>query len=262
MFDRIVTSTNEDRTYLEFWKLQILTQKIFFPDKKLTIAFYTNRSSDDELVKEMQNEGVDVRLYPMVNAHREGNVAKILRYLCASEYTDEVCISVDMDTIPLQSEYINRITSQREVGRLLGVGKEVLDNTPHAGKFPAHHMCGEGYVFKKLYNPENKGFEELLNDLAGMQLFDYKEDIDGDHFSDESLNRALIHKNKVDVQHITRDINIHTDWIDRSWWGINKEKLVQGKYIEANLLRPWSNHSEQIAPIYKHLLNLLNEKNG
>jgi len=260
MFDRIVTSTNEDKTYLEFWKLQVLTQKIFFPEKKLTIAFYTNRSYDDELVQEMISEGIDVKIYPIIPNRKVGNVAKILRYICASEYKDEVCISVDMDTIPLQSEYINKITAKREKGKMLGVGREVLDGTPHQGKFPAHHMCAEGYVFKKLYNPENKSLEDLLKDLEGMKIFDSKEDIENDPslFSDESLNRALIHKSSLDVQHITRDINIQSDWLDRSWWSLNMEKLRQGKYIEANLLRPWSNHSEQIRPIYEHLKNLLN----
>lgn len=262
MFDRIVTSTNEDKTYLEFWKLQILTKKIFFPEKKLTIAFYTDMTYDSPLVKEMINEGIDVKIYKKISGFPEGNVAKILRYICSSEYTDEVCLSVDMDTIPLQSEYINKITSKREIGKMLAVGKEVLDGTPHEGKFPAHHMCAEGKIFKKLYNPENKEFSELLNSLAGMQMFDSKEDIMNDPFSDESLNRALINKNGVDVCHITRDIDIHRDWLDRSWWRLNMQRLVEGNYIEANLLRPWSYHSEQIQPIYEHLLNLYNEKNG
>jgi hypothetical protein len=260
MLNRIVTSTNEDKTYLEFWKLQLLSTRAFFPDKKLTIAFYTDRTDDDELVKEMRREGIDVRLYKIIPNHPEGNVAKILRYICASEFGDEVCISVDMDTIPLQSEYINRITSVRQPGKMLGVGKEVLDGTEHAGKFPAHHMCAEGYVFKKLYNPQDKPLKELLDDLSGSRMFDNKEDIDGHPFSDESLNRALISKNSVDMHHITRDINISSDWLDRSWWGMNLEKLHSGKYIEANLLRPWSNYTEKIKPVYDYLKSLTDEK--
>lgn len=262
MFHRIVTSTNEDKTYLEFWRLQSLTQKIFFPDQKLTLAFYTNRTYNDELVQEMISEGIDVKIYNIVPDRQEANVAKILRYICASEFENDVCISVDMDTIPLQSDYINRITAVREKGKLLGVGKEVLDGTPHEGKFPAHHMCGEGYVFKKLYNPENKNLEDLLKDLVGMKIFDHKEDIQNTPhtFSDESLNRALIYKNGVDVHHIKRDIDIMNDWIDRSWWNLNLEKLTNGKYIEANLLRPWSNFSQEIKPIYDHLKNLFNDR--
>ena len=258
MFNRIVTSTNEDKTYLEFWKLQLLSQRVFFPDKKLTIAFYTNRNEDDELIKEMKNEGIDVRLYKIVPNFPEANVAKILRYICASEMGDEVCISVDMDTIQLQSEYMNRITSERQKDKMLGVGREVLDNTEHRGKFPAHHMCAEGHVFKKLYNPDGKTLERLLVDLSGMKLFDHKENIlnHSSMFSDESLNRALIKINNVDVQHIERKIDMYSQWLDRSWWNMNENKLQNGEYIEANLLRPWSNHMEQIEPIYKHLKKL------
>lgn len=259
MFDRIVTSTNESRVYLEFWKIQLLAHKVFFPNKKLTVAFYTDRTENDELVQEMINSGLEVRIYNIVSGYSEANVAKILRYICASEYTNEVCVTVDIDTIPLQSKYLNDVTSKREVNKLLAIGAEVLIGTVDEGKFPAHHMCAEGHIFKKLYNSNDKSLEDLLLDLKGTKVFDNKEDICGHVFSDESLNRALIKLNNVPVQHTERKINIRTEWVDRSWWNLNVDKLNNGEYVEANLLRPYSSYLSEISPIENYLKKLLSQ---
>ena len=253
---RIVTSTNEDLTYLDFWKLQSLSNKVFFPKFKLCIAFLTNRNYDDSLIKEMVDNGIEVKIYTPLNYVPEPNLSKIIRYLYASEFESDICTVTDMDTIPLQSDYLNKVLSHVEKDKILSVGKEVLINTPDSGKFPAHHTSGFGNMFKKLYNPNNLEFEECVKSLIGINIFHNRENITNSpkDFSDESLNRALIFKNKIDVKDITRDINIYEDWVDRSWWNLNVEKLNSGKYIEANLLRPLKDNYDKIKPIEQYIL--------
>ena len=255
MFDRIVTSTNENSTYLGFWELQILAHKKFFPEKKLTIAFLTDRTYEDELVKEMISHDIDVQLYKPINGIPEGNHAKILRYICASQYNNEICCITDMDTIPLQKEYLTNQTNLREPNKLLCIGAEVYKNTPHYGKFPAHHMTAEGKIFKQLFNPNNLNYEDSVKEISNFKVFDSKESIvdSRDSFSDESLIRVLIGKNNVPVQHIVRNVDIYNDWIDRSWWNINTEKLKNFKYVESNLLRPYDKNKQQIEPILQFL---------
>ena len=250
MFDRIVTSTNEDLMYLGFWRIQILAHKKFFPNKILTIAFLTNRDEDDDLIIEMKNNGVDVKLYKPIPNIPKGNQGKLLRYVCASEFESEVSVITDMDTIPLQSDYLNEITSKREKNKVLCVGSEVYHNTPHSGKFPAHHMTAEGSLFKKLFNPNNLPYDELINEISKINnVFDSKESLHSDIFSDESLIRVLFNNSSVERQNYPRNINIKEDWIDRSWWSIDQNRLENYKYIEANLLRPYKDHSDKISPI-------------
>lgn len=259
MFDRIVTSTDENPLYLDFWKIQILAHKKFFPEKKLTIAFLTNRTQEDELVQEMINSGIDVQLYKPIDGLPQGNHAKVLRYICASQYENEVCCITDIDTIPLQNEYLTRQTNLREPNKLLCIGAEVYKNTPHYGKFPAHHMTAEGKLFKQLFNPNNLNYEESLKSISDFKKYDFKESIVNSRhgFSDESLIRVLIEINNVPVHHVSRNIDIYNDWIDRSWWKIDDEKLNSGDYIESNLLRPYGQHILQIKPIVDFLNNEL-----
>lgn len=255
MFDRIVTSTNENSTYLGFWELQILAHKKFFPEKKLTIAFLTERTYDDELVKKMISHDIDVQLYKPIDGIPEGNHAKILRYICASQYDNEICCITDMDTIPLQKEYLINQTSLRESNKLLCIGAEVYENTPHYGKFPAHHMTAEGKIFKQLFNPNNLNYEESIKAISDFKVYDLKESIinSQDGFSDESLIRVLIQENNVPTQHVFRNIDKFNDWIDRSWWAIDIEKLKKLKYVESNLLRPYDDHKTRIKPILQFL---------
>jgi len=88
-----------------------------------------------------------------------------------------------------------------------------------------------------------------------VPIFDSKESLvnSRDGFSDESLIRVLIEKNSVPVQHIVRNVDIYNDWIDRSWWNIDIEKLKNLKYIESNLLRPYDENKQQIEPILQFL---------
>lgn len=258
MFNRIITSTNEDSTYLDFWRIQILSHKIFFPNKILTIAFLTNRSDDDDLIIEMRSCGIDVRLYKPISNIPEGNHAKLLRYICASEFEDDVCVITDMDTIPLQSDYLNNLTSERELNKILCVGSEVYKGTPHSGKFPAHHITAEGKLFKKLFNPKDLSNEDLINEISKINnVYDHKESLLSSEFSDESLIRVLFEMNVVDRQDLPRNINIKEQWIDRSWWDIDNDRLYSFNYIEANLLRPYKQNVSKIKGIEVFLNSLV-----
>lgn len=252
--DRIIMGTNEDPTYFDFWKIQVLAHRTFFPFTKLTIAILTN-TPDRPIFGEMREAGVDVWVYQPSRLVPHGNQAKLLRYYCASQFPNELCVVSDIDTIPMQSAYVEKIGNGVEAGKLLAVGREVLLNGPDSGKFPAHHTSGYGNVFSLLYQCQSKTFAECVEQFIGMRHFDHKENVMNIpfNFSDESLNRALIHLHKVPVKDMVREINIQRDWIDRSWWAIDEARLNNGEYIEANLLRPFADHYEQILPIIKYI---------
>lgn len=256
MFDRIVTSTDDNQTYLDFWKIQILAHKKFFPSKKFTIAFVTERNYDDEIILDMKSNDIDVVIFRPIEEVPNGNLAKVARFLCASLYENEVCVITDMDTIPLQSDYLTNLSSLRIPENLLCVGAEVYFNTADHGKFPAHHTIGEGRIFKEMYNPHELSYVNLVDSLCKMKkIHRDTENIKNMFFSDESLNAALLENCKINKQHVPRKINTSIEWIDRSYWSIDEERLKNFKYVECNLLRPYYNHIENFEPILNFLKN-------
>ncbi len=220
-WDRVVLSSNDDPRYSEFAELTPAAWKKFFPESETVIAWVKGIGGST------------------------GNHAKLARYKLAAQYPDDVCLIHDMDSIPLQRKYGLDLLADRVPGMLQAVGAEVYAGTEHAGKFPAGWMCGEGYLFK-----------QLLEGYSAEPMFDHKENpLASPHvFSDESWVRAQLARNpSIRVQHIDRGVDIYRDWIDRSWWAVDVDKLNRGEYVECNFLRPWSQHRAQMQPVVDYI---------
>jgi|14_taG_2_1085336.scaffolds.fasta_scaffold10436_4 hypothetical protein len=254
MFDRIIVSTDENRMFLQFVPIVSAAWKKYFPDAQLTVALLTSRDAQDPLVLEVK-KWADVRICTPVDGVPLANQAKLARFFVASSFKQEVCMIEDIDTIPLQKEYFYNATSQREPGKLLAVGKNVLDGTPHEGKFPISTMTAEGFIFEEIFNPERLNFSGFINTFCRLNIFDHKEDVlkDPNLFSDESATRALISKwsKNKNINFVDRNVDIQERWIDRSWWpsSIDAEKLKSNYYVTCNFLRPLSENFSKIKPI-------------
>jgi len=254
-FDKIIVSSDDSSFFLNFWPIVCKAWQKYF-DVTPTLAFVSNRADDDALVKKLKTHGEVVIVPELYNIPR-ANQAKVARFLVASTFGDQVCTIEDIDTIPLEQMYIKHRLSLRPKNKILAVGREVLENTPHHGKFPISHITAEGSKFKELFNPRSLDYAEAIKSLTGMRIFDSKEDINNnqDHFSDESLVRALIHVNclKDSIFDVRRDVDIKNEWIDRSWWNIDVERLEQGKYISCNFIRPFRENAASAAPVIKYV---------
>ncbi len=91
-----------------------------------------------------------------------------------------------------------------------------------------------------------------------MRVFDHKEaiNIDPSVFSDESMLRVLISRwdpNKIKISEADRGADVRKDWIDRSWWSVNIDKLYNGEYFICNFLRPFSDNYNLIEPIVYYI---------
>ena len=97
----------------------------------------------------------DVHIVNPIKDITIANQAKMARHIVASQCGDDVCCLHDIDSCPLCRGYTEKFTSKREKNTVLRVGKEVLDGTPHEGKFPMSHVTTEGYIWKEIINPDN-----------------------------------------------------------------------------------------------------------
>lgn len=258
MFDRIIVSC-DDTEFKQYWYIVYKAWKKFYPTIKTTLGFVTNRDYNDELVMEMKKHYDDVIILKPVENVPTANQAKVARHYLATTYNSEVCMVEDIDTIPLQKEFIDRITSSRKPETLLAVGYEILENTEHHGKFPISNMTAESYIYQKFFNPKKLSWEELIKSFIDLRKFDHKEaiNVDKNIFSDESLVRVLVSRWSPDFYNITRvrrDVDIFNYWIDRSWWKIDLNKLNNGEYVFCNFLRPFKDNYVKIKPVVDYIL--------
>lgn len=258
MFERVIVST-DDSEFQKFWPMVSMAWNKFFPNVKLTCGFVTNRSEDDNLVTEMRKWG-EIVLFPVVDNIPTASQGKMTRLILATQYTDEICLIDDIDSIPMQSQYITNIFSNEanealQSGSLLALAADVYKNSPHQGKFPMGYITGKGSTFKKFINPYSKEINDLYLDWLDNKI-DGKESVLNvpiESFSDESLVRYLIQQNPVDVYHVDRNCDIQRYWIDRSWWTIDETRLFNEDYVMCNFLRPYSAYREYFRIIEEFL---------
>lgn len=223
-FDRVIISANDDPRYLPFWPTVERAWQRFFPGVAV------------DLVKvDSPPEGMPLACY-----------AKIARYEHAATCGNQVCLIADIDSAPLQRDFLVQLMGVRSPNHFLTYGKNYYDGTPHAGKWPAGWMTGEGHLFERMLGTGM--------DLRKIRVFDMKESpyLAPDIFSDESTLRALVHIAQIPCQHAHRvpDMSL---WIDRSAWHVDHAKLTSGGYLEVNFLRPGADHWEQIKPVCDYI---------
>lgn len=256
LFDRVVVSSDTNPKFIEFWPLIQKAWGHLF-GVPVTLALVTrNDAPPDGLTGDI------VRLHP-VDGIPLSNQAKMARYyVAASCLENAVVMTNDMDLLPLQTAYILDLLERRPADHLFTLGSELYTGA-ESGKFTAGYLTAEGRVWRKLVNPFGLAWDRFVRSFTGMHVFDHKEDIardvhheNPDTFSDESLLRALVAVTNVPVHRTPRGFAAYTDRaVCRSAWNIDPAKLAGGTYVEAHLLRPWSQHRAAIQPLIDHVLS-------
>ncbi len=253
---RIITTTNESSTYLNFWpSVAQMWEKHL--DCEVTLGFITSRKEEDALVKEMQRHGNVVLFTPIQGIHT-GNQAKVSRLYLSTIYPNELCIIVDIDMYLLNGEFFKEEWLKHvHEHKLLAIGGNAYYNSREEGKFPMCYTMGYSSVFQQLINPMKLAYNELINSWKGLRVIDQKEAVDNkpERFSDESLLRALIKKTGfTKIIHLDREDFVGmsaTRRLDRVNWKIDKHRLITGDYIDCAPTRP-ANY-EQLTEVWKYL---------
>jgi hypothetical protein len=254
-FNRLVVSSDQT-CFLEFAPIVSKSWRTLFPNISLTLAYVTD---DVSLLEEMKKLFDDVIVFNPINGVPTANLAKIARRYACTMYGNDVCMIEDIDTAPLRSDYVINYAKQRKLETLGLVGLEVYKDSEHYGKVPASNSVAESHIWKRVINPKNLEFKEWVTSLKGIRVFDDKEDpyCSTNAFSDESLMRALINTNCVGeelITHIIRSCSPRKDWIDRSWWSIDYDRLKNHEYTMVNFMRPIDNRAQ---PVVDHIFNSL-----
>lgn len=251
MIDQIIISTNEDKTYLNFWPAVSYAYRKMFPDVKIRLAFLTNRGEGDSMVAEMRKHG-DVVLFEPLSHIPEFAQAKMIRFILASQQESEVCYVDDVDLIPLIKTFITDKTDVRKKDHLLCVGGEVYHNR---GSYPVSQMTAEGYIWKKFINPDNiENWQTLMESWRGPVMFEPHEDpmcvmdfANNIYFSDERLIRRLIHNHPVDKHELVRGYDdVMEATLDRGDWKVDIQKLMAHGYVNAHCGRPYDPRDHEL----------------
>lgn len=261
--DRIISSCNENETYLSFLKI---TSKAWFKilNKKIDLAFISSKNESDPLVIKMK-EYANVYLFKPIEGIDSGIQAKISRMILATfdEFNDKNCMIVDLDMIPLNSIVVDIFKHAPENHFIQWGGDHPAFSygTPDYGKWPMDRTTAPGRLFKEIVNPKNLDYSSLINSWKNFNKFG-KESVSSkfENFSDESLLRALHYDwiNKNNTFKLPRSLienSTLSGRIDRSksFDPKIKEKLASGEYFESHGMRPFDKNISFYKEILEHL---------
>lgn len=258
MIDQIILSTNENPIYMEFWEPVSWAYRKMFPGVKIHLAFLTNRSEDDDLVRQFRKSGL-VTLFKPVLSVGEFAQAKLIRFILAAQQGNDVCYIDDIDLYPLKKSFIVSKTNKRPKDTLLCVGGEVYQNN---GCYPVSQMTAEGYVWKQFINPLGLDYPDLIGNYLSLPvMFDRREDLSiplnllaDSYFSDERFLRKLMVLNPVEKFELERGYtNFMGATLDRYEWQIDFHKLNDHGYENAHGRRPYSKYKDDYAPLADYI---------
>lgn len=256
MIDQIILSTNENPLYMDFWKPVSWAYKKMFPDVTIHLSFLTNRDENDPLVKDFREYG-KVTIFKPLDYITEFAQAKMIRFILASEQGNDVCYIDDIDLFPLIKSFITEKTNKRPKDHMLVVGGECYNNN---GQYPISQMTGEGYLWKKLINPNGLSHKDLFDFwLTRDYLYDSMEKLETPMdlknnicFSDEKLLKCFLPNIKKLELHRGYD-NVFENTIDRYDWKIDLEKLNNHEYFNAHGIRPYGKYKEYYLPLIEYI---------
>jgi hypothetical protein len=237
--DRILVSSNYNPMFLNYWPVVAKSWLELF-ELNVTLVLVGPTSMDPKVVSKLKTFG-DVEIVWEIPEVPSANQAKLARWFVACKQESKVVSIEDLDTIYLKNTFLVEKLAQYESGKLLGIGSEVYEFHDGLMKFPASNLTGSGFLFSELFGyREGMSFSEFVYQYQGMRVFDSLEDPfkSPKRFSDESLIRALRKQNSFGkIKVIERNIDIKTEWLDRSWWP-SRDNLDVNNYTTVNFLRP------------------------
>ena len=261
----IITAFNDNPTYYSFVESALQMWHNFGYEIK---AAYISDSHKDEVIRATEKYGEIIK-FNSINDVDSGVQSKISRMILASDENFFWIVDVDFYILNLQwwEDRFKKYT-----------GENILAETPYNEKDPTSKWAmwsntGSGKVLKDIINPQNLSYYELIESWKGIgQIYDEKEDVLNpfDKFSDESLMRRLVFSSGSGnrMLYIPRKrpnfLNYHINSaiyyqdifrrVDRTWnWGINREKLLSGNYLDCFPKRPLDKKDPVIKTIFEYL---------
>lgn len=232
--DRVILASDKNPTYLDFWPL-VATAWQRFVYVRPTLALI---ATDDVVID--QSFGDVIRLAPIPDIPN-WFYAQVVRLLLPVYFTDDVCITSDMDMLPIKGSYfIDSVQSLSKDSFVV-----YRDGSGDTGRYPICYIAARGSVFKEIFQINSP------LDIPEIVTSWYHRGFGWD--TDEVLLREYVVAWHAKTGKCIKLGHNAAGRIDRSNWRYNPAELKAGKYIEAHMVRPYAWHKDKIDKLAKEL---------
>jgi hypothetical protein len=268
--DRVLLSSNNNKTYCEFWNPLSKVYKEKFNIKPTLIWVGTEEEKNDQGIS---SEYGDIIIVEPNTKYPIGAQCTWATYWATQLFKDEVCFICGIDEVPLSGMFIKDIIKPYSDDVYLMLISDAYHPehwTNSAGVSPSGHHVAKGSTFKKIYNLNEVFKDEIEKVFSSDALKLYKDKNPsgyGSEHKDWGIDEAYFSK-------VLREYN-NDDIISLNNFGLMRDrridcvrnieipydinKLKDGWYSQAHLCRPLSNHRNYILDLFNNIKQIEND---
>jgi hypothetical protein len=227
--DRVIVATDAHPGYMEFWPIVARAWKHLIGIKP-TLALVADKS-----VTVDESLGDVIRFKP-IEGIATGQQAQVIRLLLPAYFEDEVCITSDIDMLPISKEYFIDLVKDIPNDNFI-----VYRDTAYGKDYPQYPICyvaGKGKLFKEIFNIRDvKDIPAIIKRWHKLNL---------GWATDEKVLYTSLQKWPGFAKRCVKFGHVDIHRIDRSDWTYSDKLLKTNHYTDSHMLRPYRKYKKEI----------------
>jgi hypothetical protein len=177
-----------------------------------------------------------------------GNQAQMIRVLLPALFPERMFLVSDIDMLPLSAKYFQKAIELPAENEIINIS---ADAYPGKERLPICYFLGKGKTFSKVTGVKTK--QDISSVMKKWWSNGHKWDTDELCFTKELIE--AVKSQKISFKGYSRGWyqGMANFRIDREKWVYDKNALMNSEYIDSHMLRPLSEYSELLAPLFAHV---------
>lgn len=236
--DYVIVSTDDNPLYSEFWEPVKTLWFNLVGIKPLLVKI----SDNDDVV---EYDDSIIHNFKKIDGINTGFQSQIARMYVTKYYQNNVCLTSDIDMLPLSKNYFVKDIETIDNDNLVIFSSDAYQGVV---RYPICYNAAKGSVFNHIMKFEDT-FEEYCIKLNNMGLGWDTDELDFGKMVDSYENQSIITK-------------LNRGWeygrakkrIDRVYWTYDENELKSENYVDCHSLRPYPRHKNEIDKLINFLI--------
>jgi hypothetical protein len=198
-------------------------------------------SDTDEII---EDDECIIHNIKRINGIKTGLQSQIARMSVTKYYKDSVCLTSDIDMLPLSKSYFTSDIENLNNDSMVIFSSDAYE---YIDRYPICYNAAKGSLFTEILQLD-VSFEEYCNRLLG---FDWGWNTDELYFG--KMVQSYPYQNKIIKLNRGWISGVAKDRLDRIKWDYNLNN-IKNRFIDSHSLRPYSAHKKEIDKIVNLVL--------
>jgi hypothetical protein len=235
--DFVIVSTDDNPLYSEFWPVVKNLWSNLVGIKPILVKI----SDTDEII---ESDECIIHNLKKVDGIKTGLQSQIARMFVTKYYKDSVCLTSDIDMLPLSKKYFTSDIENLNNDSMVIFSSDAYKNV---NRYPICYNAGKGSLFSEILQLD-VSFEEYCNRLLSLG---WGWDTDELYFG--KMINSYYDQSKITKLNRGWSFGVAKDRLDRIRWKYDPNNF-KDQFIDSHSLRPYSTHKTQIDKIVNLVL--------